>query len=388
MSEINTAFNGKRLKSARLYNGLTIADVAKATDLSKQSISQFETGKMEPKMETLMKLARYLGFPREYFYEEITKSILVGDTYFRSLSSITNKERLAQIEKVKILVGIYNVLQEYVFFPELKLYKQTDDIIDVENLATKVREYWGLKSEPISNIINLMERNGVVVSSAATTISEKEAKIDAFSQIQLVNGQPVAIVILGSEKDNAFRRNFSAAHELGHLLLDDYYDVSEMSKLEYKEMEDTMNRFAGALLIPKENYLKDLNNSSKSDLAFYIQLKKKYRVSAAALIVRAKQLEQISVNQYQYLMKQLSQKGYRKCEPYDKETPTIQPRYLKEAMRMIIEEDKISSSEFIGDLSSYGLTLFTEVVEKILNLPEGYLNMNDKKCDMISLKRK
>ena len=299
MSEINTAFNGKRLKSARLYNGLTIADVAKATDLSKQSISQFETGKMEPKMETLMKLARYLGFPREYFYEKITKSILVGDTYFRSLSSITNKERLAQIEKVKILVGIYNVLQEYVFFPELKLYKQTDDIIDVENLATKVREYWGLKSEPISNIINLMERNGVVVSSAATTISEKEAKIDAFSQIQLVNGQPVAIVILGSEKDNAFRRNFSAAHELGHLLLDDYYDVSEMSKLEYKEMEDTMNRFAGALLIPKENYLKDLNNSSKSDLAFYIQLKKKYRVSAAALIVRAKQLEQISVNQYQ-----------------------------------------------------------------------------------------
>ena len=146
MSEINTAFNGKRLKSARLYNGLTIADVAKATDLSKQSISQFETGKMEPKMETLMKLARYLGFPREYFYEKITKSILVGDTYFRSLSSITNKERLAQIEKVKILVGIYNVLQEYVFFPELKLYKQTYDIIDVENLATKVREYLGLKS--------------------------------------------------------------------------------------------------------------------------------------------------------------------------------------------------------------------------------------------------
>lgn len=388
MSGIKTAFNGKRLKSARLYNGLTIADVAKATDLSKQSISQFETGKMEPKMETLMKLARYLGFPREYFYEKITESIRVGDTYFRSLSTTTNKERLAQIEKVKILVGIYNVLQEYVFFPELKLYKQTDDIIDVENLATKVREYWGLKSEPIPNIINLMERNGVVVSSAATTISEKEAKIDAFSQIQLVDVKPVAIVILGSEKDNAFRRNFSAAHELGHLLLDDYYDVNEMSKLEYKEMEDTMNRFAGALLIPKENYLKDLNNSSKSDLAFYIQLKKKYRVSAAALIVRAKQLEQISVNQYQYLMKQLSQKGYRKCEPYDKETPTIQPRYLKEAMRMIIEEDKISSSEFIGDLSSYGLTLYTEVIEKILNLPEGYLNMNDKKCDMISLKRR
>lgn len=226
MSERITAFNGKRLRSARLYNGLTIADVAGATNISKQSISQFETGKMEPKMETIMKLAVCLGFPREFFYQKIKDKVLVGDTYFRSLSTTTNKERLSQIEKIKILVGLYKVIQEYVFFPELNLYKVPEnDEIDVEDLATKVRQHWGLKQEPITNIINLMERNGVIMSSATTSISEKGTKIDAFSQIQLVNNNPVAVVILGSDKDNAFRRNFNAAHELGHLILDDYYNV-------------------------------------------------------------------------------------------------------------------------------------------------------------------
>ena len=46
----------------------------------------------------------------------------------------------------------------------------------------------------------------------------------------------MAIVILGTDKENAFRRNFSAAHELGHILLDDYFNVNDLTKLEYKEM--------------------------------------------------------------------------------------------------------------------------------------------------------
>ena len=49
-------FNGKRLKAARLYRGLTISEEAKMSDISKQAISQFENGKTEPRLETLMKI--------------------------------------------------------------------------------------------------------------------------------------------------------------------------------------------------------------------------------------------------------------------------------------------------------------------------------------------
>ena len=45
MMRVQSGFNGKRLKAARLYRGLTISEVAKMSDVSKQAISQFENSK-------------------------------------------------------------------------------------------------------------------------------------------------------------------------------------------------------------------------------------------------------------------------------------------------------------------------------------------------------
>ena len=87
-------------------------------------------------------------------------------------------------------------------------------------------------------------------------------------------------------------------------------------------------------------------------------------------------------------MKQLSQKGYRTAEPFDKETPLIKPRYIKQAMKMIIEEDGVTGSEFLNTLQGNNVTLSSGLVENILNLPKGYLNQNDDEKEVISLQRK
>lgn len=386
MSENLTFFNGERLKSARLFNKMTISDLAENVAVSKQAISQYETNKSEPKLEVLLKLISALGFPREYFYQNDKKQMAFGDTYFRSLAATSNKERMAQIERVRLFANIVNTIGEYIEFPSLSLYELKDsEEIDVEALAESVRQSWGIpENQPISNIIDEMERHGIIVTDVFTD----SAKIDAYSQVVQIEKKPMAIVILGTDKENAFRRNFSAAHELGHILLDDYFNVNDLTKLEYKEMEDTMHRFAGALLIPREAYTNDLMTTSKVDLNLYIQLKRKYHVSAAALIVRAKNLDIITQNQYQYLMKQLSQKGYRTAEPFDKETPLIKPRYIKQAMKMIIEEDGVTSSDFLNTLQGNNITLSSGLVENILNLPKGYLNQNDDEKEVISLQRK
>ncbi len=386
MSENLTFFNGERLKSARLFNKMTISELAENVAVSKQAISQYETNKSEPKLEVLLKLISVLGFPREYFYQSEKKKMAFGDTYFRSLAATSNKERMAQIERVRLFANIVNTIGEYIEFPSLSLYELKDsEEIDVEALAESVRQSWGIpENQPIRNIIDEMERHGIIVTDVFTD----SAKIDAYSQVMQIEKKPMAIVILGTDKENAFRRNFSAAHELGHILLDDYFNVNDLTKLEYKEMEDTMHRFAGALLIPREAYTNDLMTTSKVDLNLYIQLKRKYHVSAAALIVRAKNLDIITQNQYQYLMKQLSQKGYRTAEPFDKETPLIKPRYIKQAMKMIIEEDGVTGSDFLNTLQGNNITLSSGLVENILNLPKGYLNRNDDEKEVISLQRK
>ena len=217
-----------------------------------------------------------------------------------------------------------------------------------------------------------MERNGVIISSTF----EENDKIDAYSQVWMMGREAVPLVVLGHEK-NFFRQQFNAAHELGHIITDGVYDIEEMSKLDYRNMENQMNYFAGALLIPKEKYLSDLCSRRKTDYQFYLELKRKYKVSAAALVVRANQLGAISANQYQYIMKQRSVRGYIKEEPYDKEISAFKPRYLKQAMKMIVHDSKISGDEFMDELE---ISLSKSMVEKLLGLDEGYLVRNGKEA--------
>ena len=52
---------GKRLREARIRQGLVIDDVASASGLSRAYISQVETGKASPSIQTVQKLAATLG---------------------------------------------------------------------------------------------------------------------------------------------------------------------------------------------------------------------------------------------------------------------------------------------------------------------------------------
>ncbi|MDF2586656.1 MAG: hypothetical protein K0S41_497 [Anaerocolumna sp.] len=376
MYRLESSFNGARLKSARQYNEMTIGDVAEAIGLTNQAISQFENNKAVPKTENIFGLCNLLGFPREYFFEEDKLNKSTNYTYFRSLLSTSKKKQYAQIEKVKLLTKIFEAIEQFINFPEYKL--EFNGLINPEEMADFVRQEWNLGVGPIVNIIDTMEQNGIIISSTF----EKSYDIDAYSRVEVINKRTVPIVILGHER-TAFRQQFNAAHELGHVLTDGFFDIDELSKLEYKNMEQLMNEFAGALLIPKDMYLKDLLSRGKTDFMFYVELKKKYRVSAAALIVRAHQLGAITMNQYQYLMKQRGQNDFIKEEPYDRDTPVTRPRYLKHAMKLIIENKKVSGDTFMETLASLNVTLHKEMVEQLLGLEVGYLGRYDKASEII-----
>lgn len=376
MTVLESSFNGTRLKAARQYNAMTIGDVAQGLNVSNQSISQFENNKVEPRLENVFRLSNLLGFPREYFYEWDNSSVTIGNTYFRSLASTSKKERNAQVERVKLLAKIYEAIQNYISFPEFDLDMQCDKL--PEELAGYVRKQWRLGSKPIYNLIDIMEKHGVVITNAF----EDNSEIDAYSHVEVIDHKIVPIVVLGYET-NVFRQQFNAAHELGHILTDGQYELEELSKAEYRDMEKFMNRFAGALLIPKEMLIEDLRGSGKLDIRYYIELKKKYRVSAQALIVRANQVGVLTANQYQYLMRQMSQRGYRTKEPLDDAYQMMLPRYLKQAMIMIKRDNKVSGYEFMQKLKDMKLSVYSTMVEKLLNLEEGFLNDKTKDSEVL-----
>lgn len=57
-------------------------------------------------------------------------------------------------------------------------------------------------------------------------------------------------------------------------------------------------------------------------------------------------------------------------------------------MKMIIEEDGVTEKEFLGELETMGVSLYSGMIEEILNLPESYLSQNDKGGEVIELQRK
>jgi hypothetical protein len=73
------------------------------------------------------------------------------------------------------------------------------------------------------------------------------------------------------------------------------------------------NRFATALLVPRQRVLGDVSDSLQ--LRDYARLKATWGVSIQALIMRAHDLGVISATRKRSLLVQLSAKGWRKSEP-------------------------------------------------------------------------
>ena len=371
----NNVFNGNKLKEARIYRGMSMGELADEIKITRQAVAQFENenNSISPSLDVIFKLAAILKFPVHYFYERNSYDIEVGNTYFRALLSANKKDRMMEEKKTEIVASLYRFLSEYLDFPQLNIIKSDYnekgyDYKEIESIAMSLREKWNLEEKPVVDIVNVMERNGIIMSSFKTD----KKNIDAFSQLVKYDDKDYYCVILGNDKNSATRRQFNAAHELGHIVLHDWNcDLEELSKEEFRKREDEANYFAAAFLLPRNEFLKDL--LYEKDLNFYIELKKKWRVSISAMIVRAYQLNILTVNQYQYLMRKISQLKWRNNEPLDDTLELEEPTLFKKAIRIILDNGILSKSELMQELSKRGLGLNREEIEDLLCLENDTL---------------
>lgn len=365
-------FNGNMLRDARIYRGLTITELAERIEMSKQSVSQFENGR-SPGADVLLKITRELQFPLKFFFQKDDEQLRSGSTYFRSLASANKRERLAQQSKVKKVCQIYDFFSQYLEFPELDIIRISPEDMDIEKIAMKLREYWNIGNSPIDNIVNLVEKHGIVVSSFKVDTN----KIDAFSQRNEKNNKEIYCMILANDKQSAARRNFDVAHELGHIVMHEWnLDIEQLSNEEFREIENQANQFAAAFLMPQKSFLADL--ICERNLSYYQELKKKWKVSITAMVMRAFQLKRITVNQYQYLMKQISRRGWRIEEPLDSVLPIEQPMLFKRAIKILKDNNILDGNEIIEELNNYGVNLTSDDVENLLNLDKGELSNNNR----------
>ena len=294
-------FNGNRLKSARQYRGLTVEELSQKINVSKQTISQYENGIIENvPFDKILSLSNQLDFPYHYFIQKSKSSVRTGTTYFRSLMKTSKKYRTAQIVKMEHLAEVYAFLNEYIDFPALNLPDWIGSVESPAEAAYALREFWNLGNKPIDNIVRTVEQNGILVTTFATDTDD----IDAFSQFVELDGSEIYVIALSSNKESAARINFDVAHELGHIILHEWSeDEDNITRETFKNKEKEANEFAAAFLLPEKEFGREVALDAQN-LDYYVQLKRKWKVSIAAMLYRSCSLNIITQNQYQYMMSQ------------------------------------------------------------------------------------
>jgi Zn-dependent peptidase ImmA (M78 family)/DNA-binding XRE family transcriptional regulator len=290
-------FNPSRLSLARRRRGFTKVQLAERAGVTVRSITGYETGKTEPLPDTVQRLADAAGFPLSFFEAQDLAEVTPDATTFRALSKLTAAKRDQALAAATLALDLHRWITERFRLPALDMPDHLSDE-DPERAAQVMRMEWKLGEKPVPNMVHLLEAHGVRVFSLA----EDYAEVDAFSFWH----QGIPFVFLNTMK-SAERSRMDAAHELAHLILHRHGITRSRS------IEEEAKRFASAFLMPRNGLRATALHFPTLDQL--IVLKRRWKVSVAALALRLHEVGALSDWHYRSLCIDISRKGYRKHEP-------------------------------------------------------------------------
>lgn len=332
-----------RLTLARKLRGMTLADLGRLTNLSPQTINRCELGRQEPTADSVNRLADALKLPAEFFHQPDVEPIPVAAVSFRALSKTPAFRRDAVLAAGLIASEIATWIGARFHLPKADLpsfsLPANPSAEDIEAMALRIRLEWNLGQRPIPNMIHLLESRGVRIFSLVQEVRD----VDAFSV--LLHGEPFIFIDIGK---SAERQRFDAAHELGHLVLH-----QGPERLDGREAEHQANRFAAALLMPRDDVLaRNLHHAGADQL---IQASRRWGVSAMALAHRLSELDILTRWRYRTICLELTERGYRRAEPGSRLTPETSQvlekvfahlRRSARGVRAIADDLKLTPEEF------------------------------------------
>lgn len=321
-------FNPQRLTLGRKRRKITARALAITIGVSPVTISRLENGANEPEHDTVDALASALNFPREFFFAEDLEELPADAASFRSLSSMSAKERDAALSAGVIAYLFHDWVAERFNLPQGDVPEVHADA-QPEAAARIVRSQWGLGEQPISSMVKLLESKGVAVFS----LCEDTKNVDAFSCWR--GERP--FVFLNTFK-SAERSRFDAAHELGHLVMHRHGAPQDS-----RQAESEADKFASAFLMPADDVASRIRYVPS--LESLIKYKRRWGVSVAALNYRLHKLGIVSEWQNRSLNVELSTRGYRRQEPegLPPETSALWPQIFTELWRERVTREHIAA---------------------------------------------
>jgi Zn-dependent peptidase ImmA (M78 family)/transcriptional regulator with XRE-family HTH domain len=315
---------GERLKLARKKAGFSLRDLSETLDnqISAQAIGKYERGEMMPSSGILLALAKTLDVSLDYLMGARVHKL--EGVEFRKKSGTSAKDR-ARVEAAVIEhVERYLTIEEILDLDSAEWHRpvakeRLAQVEDAEELSIKVRQAWHLGEDPIPNLTELLEEHGMKVcitplpeSVSGMTCMVQRSPNDLTGsyarQTKVKSCKDVAIVpvIVVNQTHTLERRRLTLAHELAHSLIDAQSSI---------DLEKAANYFAGAFLVPSAHLEREMGKHRRGlGYAELIQLKRMYRVSAAAFLVRLRHLDIIDESTLAYAFQTFA-RSWRREEP-------------------------------------------------------------------------
>ncbi|MGP1434026.1 MAG: ImmA/IrrE family metallo-endopeptidase [Catonella sp.] len=160
----------------------------------------------------------------------------------------------------------------------------------INELASAILHCYEIKS-PITNIVEEVEKLGGKIKVDSSLGIFSDGRIEKEN-----NSFSISIPI----NQTSERKNFTIAHELGHLFLhmgykinDDLWEKSDNKVFNRKgnsEIEIQANEFAAAFLMPKEKYKEIMDENTVGNTVYIAKVAKYFNVSIDAASYRGKWL--------------------------------------------------------------------------------------------------
>ena len=332
----------ERLKLARKRSGLSLRDLSSNMNgmVSAQAIGKYERGEMMPSSSVAIALSNALDVTTTYLLSPTVVSL--ESVEFKKLASTKVRER-AMVEaavldhvdrylQVEELLGIASSIWE---IPDGASYP-AETVADGELIAARVRATWNLGGGPIPSMTELLEEHGIKVLKL-----DFPSTVDGLTCFVHRTDDTAVPVIVCSTGKSIERQRFTLAHELGHLIMNIPAGMPE---------EKICDRFASALLVPEDELVREVGHR-RLDFGFgeLVEIKKMFGVSAAALVVRMRDLGIIGEATVTRIFRGIG-RSWRTQEPCPLAQPESPKRFRRLCLRALAEDviSKSKAAELLG----------------------------------------
>lgn len=295
---------GERLKSARKMSGVSMAVLADKAGkaVTKQAISKYEKGLMNPGGDALIALSRALDVKSDYFFRP--QKVSLGKLEFRKKSSLGRKEeeriKYRTLDFLERYLEIEDILSDKAVYRNPLSDPHIRKAADAEKAALELRRKWKLGDAPLSNLMELLEDKGIRIHEIET--DQNFIGISAWA-----DGIPVIAV---RSQDDLLRKRFTISHELGHILLNIHENNDQRAR------EKLCHIFAGAFLLPEKVIKAELGEERRKIALWELKkIKGIYGISIQAVMARARHLGIISEHTYRNFCITVNTQGWKIDEP-------------------------------------------------------------------------